>query len=714
MEVANLVAKFSADGEQSVMRALGNVDRGITNVADNSVRAGRGLGTVFQVAGGFLGAQLVNFGFNAAKGLVDMQANAEQARISLEVVTGSAERANELFAELQAFAAQTPFAFPELMDSAIALEAFGLKAEDWLTTIGDTASAMGKSVDQVTQAVLDATTGEYERLKELGIKARVEGDKLVFSYMKNGQEITQTVDKNNREVIASTVQGIWNEKYAGAMEKQSKTFAGQMSTLKDNIALTMQNATASVFQFATRGLAFVNDIFADGFSATIEDRFGATGTAVLGFFETIISGAGRAGAALIAAFGEGAPVADLVKNLPPGLQTVGEKLLYVADAAGDLFSAFQSGGFSGLIRQLPQELKQVGEMLLETARGIGTSVVSAIQNTDLSGVGEAAGRFARELIVGIAQWIPEHWDEVLMTITGLILAIPGAIIGLQALLVPKAIELIQGFIDGLDINWEQVGIFFALLPGRILAQIPDLTETLKDKGSELFAGLDTGMHSKWAEIRDWLSTRHEQAGTAIGDLSETLLDHGVALLQGLWSGAEEKWVSFTVWVENIPSEILAYIGDLSGLLYGVGYSVVEGMANGLMAGVGLIQSAVDYLVSQIPGPVKTLLGIASPSKVMRDMMYAVPQGMALGIEDGSALVRRAMANVAGQSVAPLSPAFAPRVAGGRGGGAVYNLDLRGALIGRGAEAEIMRIVERSGSAVVDRRVNANALAGARR
>ena len=714
MDVAELKVKFSADGEQTVQRALNTVDAGVNRVADSSVRAGRGLGTVFQVAGGFLTAQLVNFGFQAASGLISMQSEAEQARISLEVVTGSAARADELFSNLQKFAAQTPFAFPELMQSAIALEGFGLSAEDWLTTIGDTASAMGKSVDQVTQAVLDATTGEYERLKELGIKARVEGDKLVFSYMKNGEEITQTVDKNNQKVVASTVQSIWNDKYAGAMEKQSKTFAGQMSTLKDNIALTMQNATASVFQFATRGLAFVNDIFADGFSATIEDRFGATGTAVLGFFETIISGAGRAGAALIAAFGEGAPVADLVKNLPPGLQTVGEKLLYVADAAGDLFSAFQSGGFSGLIRQLPQELKQVGEMLLETARGIGTSVVSAIQNTDLSGVGEAAGRFARELIVGIAQWIPEHWDEVLMTITGLILAIPGAIIGLQALLVPKAIELIQGFIDGLDINWEQVGIFFALLPGRILAQIPDLTETLKDKGSELFAGLDTGMHSKWAEIRDWLSTRHEQAGTAIGDLSETLLDHGVALLQGLWSGAEEKWVSFTVWVENIPSEILAYIGDLSGLLYGVGYSVVEGMANGLMAGVGLIQSAVDYLVSQIPGPVKTLLGIASPSKVMRDMMYAVPEGMALGIMDGKSLIARAMSDVTG--------GVAPNVTGPRlglaaratAGGGVVNINLAGAFIGRGAEQEIRGMIERYGANVVDRRVNAAALAGARR
>jgi len=48
------------------------------------------------------------------------------------------------------------------------------------------------------------------------------------------------------------------------------------------------------------------------------------------------------------------------------------------------------------------------------------------------------------------------------------------------------------------------------------------------------------------------------------------------------------------------------------------------------------------------------------------------------------------------------------------GGGVVNINLAGAFIGRGAEQEIRGMIERYGANVVDRRVNAAALAGARR
>ena len=41
----------------------------------------------------------------------------------------------------------------------------------------NTASAMGKIVEQFVEAVADASTGEFERLKEFGIKASSEGDR---------------------------------------------------------------------------------------------------------------------------------------------------------------------------------------------------------------------------------------------------------------------------------------------------------------------------------------------------------------------------------------------------------------------------------------------------------------------------------------------------------------------------------------------------------
>ena len=46
---------------------------------------------------------------------------------------------------------------------------------------GDTASAMGKSLDDMVEAVADAATGEFERLKEFGIRASKNGDRVSFT-----------------------------------------------------------------------------------------------------------------------------------------------------------------------------------------------------------------------------------------------------------------------------------------------------------------------------------------------------------------------------------------------------------------------------------------------------------------------------------------------------------------------------------------------------
>ena len=44
---------------------------------------------------------------------------------------------------------------------------------------------MGKDLSQMIEAVADATTGEFERLKEFGIKAGKEGDDPRPDFLKN-------------------------------------------------------------------------------------------------------------------------------------------------------------------------------------------------------------------------------------------------------------------------------------------------------------------------------------------------------------------------------------------------------------------------------------------------------------------------------------------------------------------------------------------------
>jgi hypothetical protein len=90
---------------------------------------------------------------------------------------------------------------------------------------------MGKDLDQLIEAVADATTGEFERLKEFGIKAKSEGDNVSFTF----RGVTTTVGKNAAEIEKFLID-LGQNNFAGAMAEQMGTLNGIISNAKDAIA----------------------------------------------------------------------------------------------------------------------------------------------------------------------------------------------------------------------------------------------------------------------------------------------------------------------------------------------------------------------------------------------------------------------------------------------------------------------------------------------
>ncbi|CAH1670799.1 MULTISPECIES: tape measure protein [unclassified Chelatococcus] len=156
----------------------------------------------------------------------------ENLEASLRTVTGSAENAKTAMGFIDDFAVRTPFNLQQVTEAFIRLKSLGLEAgEDALTSYGNTASAMGKPIMQMIEAVADAVTGEFERLKEFGIRAKQSGEQVTFTF----QGVSKTVGKSSAE-IAKYLQDIGNQKFAGAMDEQMKTLGGALSNAEDAIA----------------------------------------------------------------------------------------------------------------------------------------------------------------------------------------------------------------------------------------------------------------------------------------------------------------------------------------------------------------------------------------------------------------------------------------------------------------------------------------------
>lgn len=187
-------------------------------------RGFRGLTSAIGVAVGAAGFAMLG------KSVIDTTARFEQLRVSLATVTGSTETAAAAFNMLQGFAAKTPFQLEEVITAFTRLRAMGLDpSSQALTAYGNTASAMGKSLMQMVEAVADAATGEFERLKEFGIRASSQGDRVTFTF----KGVSTTVQKS-ADQIEQYLQRIGAIEFAGGMEAQSRTLAGAFSNLQDS------------------------------------------------------------------------------------------------------------------------------------------------------------------------------------------------------------------------------------------------------------------------------------------------------------------------------------------------------------------------------------------------------------------------------------------------------------------------------------------------
>ena len=225
---------------RDVQRAMSGMARegGLYKVGKAAITAKGAIADVGSEAGA-LGGKLLAIGgiagFAIKRGLLDTAAEFEKYSAILETVDGSQEKAKKSLAWVSDFATTTPYELGQVMDAFVRLRAYGMDPTNGLLrTLGDTGSAMGKDVMSAVEAIADAVTGENERLKEFGIKGSTKGNKTRYEYTdKDGKQQFKVVDKNNRKMIESTLTAIWNEKYAGAMDRQSKTWTGIWSNIKD-------------------------------------------------------------------------------------------------------------------------------------------------------------------------------------------------------------------------------------------------------------------------------------------------------------------------------------------------------------------------------------------------------------------------------------------------------------------------------------------------
>lgn len=208
----------------------------------------KGLGiseSSLEVLGG-LGLAIAGIGAASVKAAADM----EQTRKAFTTLLKDATLAKDFLAELETFAANTPFELPGLLQASKKMLAFGFTAQQVipvLTAVGDSAAALGMGqdgIDRLTiaigqmQAKGKVSAEEMLQLAEAGVPAW----QMLADAM--GTSIPQAMKMAEKGTIdsATGIQAIisgMNSKFGGMLQEQSSTINGMLSNIQDSIGQTM-------------------------------------------------------------------------------------------------------------------------------------------------------------------------------------------------------------------------------------------------------------------------------------------------------------------------------------------------------------------------------------------------------------------------------------------------------------------------------------------
>ncbi|WP_370832509.1 tape measure protein [Phascolarctobacterium faecium] len=208
----------------------------------------KGLGisqSSLEILGG-LGVAIAGIGAAAVRSSAQM----EQTRKAFTTLLQDASLAKDFLAELERFAASTPFELPGLLDASKRMLAFGFSAQQVipiLTAVGDSAAALGmgqEGINRLTMAIGQmqakgkVSAEEMLQLAEAGVPA---WQMLADAMGKSIPEAMKLAEKgaiDSATGIQAIVSGM-NSKFGGMMKDQATTINGMLSNIKDSVGQTM-------------------------------------------------------------------------------------------------------------------------------------------------------------------------------------------------------------------------------------------------------------------------------------------------------------------------------------------------------------------------------------------------------------------------------------------------------------------------------------------
>ena len=309
-----------------------------------------------------------------------------------------------------------------------------------------------------------------------------------------------------------------------------------------------------------------------------------------------------------------------------GLALVGTGLTAIGvalGASGLLIVEF----FKQLIDLLPQLGTKAGEAIVSFVKAIGDGSTQIVESLT-----QLVSAILTSLGTLIPQVIQLAVDTVIAFANGLAVGVPA--------LVDAGLRLVLGVLEGIANNVQQIveagaDCVINFMNG-VANKLPEVINSGIELALSFIEGVADGLLNNQDRIQSAMETIiHALITTGVKALAGGIsgfVKGGAELLQGAINGIREKWPGIVEAVKGAVNNAVKAASGLGGKLVQAGKDLIQGFMNGIKskaqavwdAAVGVGQKAIDG--------VKHILGIASPSKVFKQLGKYTAQGMSIGLD----------------------------------------------------------------------------------
>lgn len=196
------------------------------------------------------------FAASILKSGINYNAQIETYLTRLETLTGSAEKANEVLTQIKKDALATPFEVSSLTSAESLLLATGMSADQArgdILALGDAIAASGGGNEELSRMAVN-----LQQIKNVGKASALDIKQFayagidIYGLLADSMEVTREEASQldvTYEMLSNALQKASKKggKYYGAMEKQSKTYNGAMSNLKESFEVFTGSVSEGLF-----------------------------------------------------------------------------------------------------------------------------------------------------------------------------------------------------------------------------------------------------------------------------------------------------------------------------------------------------------------------------------------------------------------------------------------------------------------------------------